>query len=387
MLRQTTEDTHPSSRLRVLMVRTTLGEGGNDRVSATLLQELDRTRMEPELALLKVEGAFLGSVPGDVQIHSLGGVRLWRAVLPLTKLLRARQPDVLFSTSNGTNIVCALSHRLAQSRARLVLSERNATKRVEGSVKQSVLRRLKWLTYRRADVVTAVSQGVAAELPAFRVPEGRVKVVYNPVVTDDLESLAAQEVDHEWFFDDAPIVIGCGRLAPQKDFATLIRSLAEVRRSVPARLMILGDGNCEQDLRALAARLGIADSVCFAGFDINPFRYMARCHCFVLSSRHEGLPGALIQAMACGAAAVSTNCPYGPSEIIRHGVDGLLCDVGDSTTMAAHSAPGIEDSVATSVKVSSKRSGEGSQQRSNRSARCTFCSRGGTQVPCVRWNA
>jgi glycosyltransferase involved in cell wall biosynthesis len=170
------------------------------------------------------------------------------------------------------------------------------------------------------------------------VPRDRVETIYNPVVTPDLESLARAAVDHPWFAGDGPpILLGAGRFVAQKDFSTLVKAFARVRAVGPARLMILGRSKRParaRRLRALAEHLGVAADVALPGFAANPFAYMARASAFVLSSRWEGLPGVLIEAMACGCPVVSTDCPSGPREILAGGSYGPLVPVGDAAALA-----------------------------------------------------
>jgi glycosyltransferase involved in cell wall biosynthesis len=145
----------------------------------------------------------------------------------------------------------------------------------------------------------------------------------------------AQPIDHPWFAEGAPpVILGVGKLKPQKDFATLLRAFATLRAGRAARLVILGEGEQRGELEALAQNLGIAADVALPGFVDNPFPYMARASLFVLSSRFEGLPGVLIQALACGCPAVSTDCPSGPAEILEGGRYGPLVPVGDAEGLA-----------------------------------------------------
>ena len=189
-----------------------------------------------------------------------------------------------------------------------------------------------------ADAIVAVSDGVADRLAqATGLPRGSIRTVYNPVVGPELPTLAAEPVGHPWFrHGGPPVVLGAGRLVEQKDFPTLLRAFALVRRARPARLVILGDGPagaCE-GLRAIAAALGCAEDLDLPGFVANPFAYMARAAAFALSSLHEGLPGVLIQALACGCPVVSTDCPSGPREILDGGRYGRLVPVGDHEALA-----------------------------------------------------
>ena len=322
--------------LRLCVVRPTLGQGGADRVTLTLLHAIDRDRFRPSLALMHVEGDLLSQLPEDVKVHDLGGRRLWTAWLPLARLLRRASPDVLLSTSGGANLIACLAHAVAGGGCRLVLSERNVIHRDQGDLKRRLQTLLKRWLYRRADCLTAVSRGVAEDLEArLGIPAERVRVVYNPVVTPEIATLAEVEPPHPWFAAGEPLVLGVGRLVPAKGFDHLLRVFADLETRRPARLVILGEGPERPALVRLAATLGIAERVSFAGYDPNPFPYMSRCSVFVLASRFEGLPGALIQAMACGAAVVATDCPAGPSEIVTHGVDGFLVPVDDRPAMVA----------------------------------------------------
>jgi glycosyltransferase involved in cell wall biosynthesis len=130
------------------------------------------------------------------------------------------------------------------------------------------------------------------------------------------------------------VIVAVGRLAAQKDFATLLRAFARLRAQQPARLLILGEGRERPQLEALARELGIADAVAMPGYAENPFAALARADLYVMSSRYEGLPGALIQALACGCRIVSTDCPSGPAEILDHSRYGRLVPVGDEKALA-----------------------------------------------------
>jgi len=158
------------------------------------------------------------------------------------------------------------------------------------------------------------------------------------VVGAEMLEKARAPLEHPWFAPGAPpVVLGVGRLAPQKEFPTLIRAFARVRSQRPARLMILGEGKTPDRraaLLALAGELGIAEDVALPGFQPNPFAYMARASLFVLSSAWEGLPGVLVQALACGCPVVSTDCPSGPAEILEQGEYGRLVAVGDEAALA-----------------------------------------------------
>ncbi len=315
-----------------------MAEGGADRVTHTVLRLLDRERFAPELALMRMEGPFLADLPADVTVHPVRAPRLALAAPSLAWLLRKLRPDVVFSTSSTGNIVAAAAHLAAGSKARLVLSERTPLYR-EGKrdTKHQALAWAKRASYRRADLVTAVAGGIAAQLVGeLGLPPALVRVVDNPMIDDAMLAQAAEPLDHPFFDGKAPVILACGRMVALKDYPTLLRVFAEVRESKPsARLVILGDGPSRAMLEHLAQNLGLGGAVWFAGFDRNPFRYMARSSLLLHTSRAEGMPGAQIQAMACGIPVVATDCEFGPREVIQHGENGFLAPVADIGALAA----------------------------------------------------
>ena len=330
-------DKTPVTAKKVLLFRPTLGEGGADRVTITLLRHLDRQTVRPSLVLVKRDGTLIDEVPKDIPVIDLGASRLRFSWLRLASVLRREKPDVLFSTSSGGNLVAALAHRIAfDPNRRLVLSERNTFSQVRRE------KRSPWLPvvamtrrfYSRADRIIAVSEGVAKDLiQTLALPEELVTAIHNPVVDEELYELSEQPIDHPWVQQGTPIVLAVGRLVPQKDYPLLLRAFTRIRERRRARLIVLGEGESRRSLERLAERLGVRDDVDFAGFKKNPFPFMRNCTVFVLSSRFEGLPGALIQAMACGAPVISTDCPSGPAEIISEGSSGFLVPVGDENRL------------------------------------------------------
>ena len=168
----------------------------------------------------------------------------------------------------------------------------------------------------------------------------RITPIYNPTFTPDIARRAEAAPAHPWFGDDgAPVILGAGRLAPQKDFPTLIEAFRRVSAARPCRLVILGEGRLRPQLEGQVRALGLEDRVSLPGWAENPYAFMSRAALFVLSSRHEGFPGVLIEALACGCPAASTDCPAGPSEILEDA--GLLAPVGDAGGAGTRSCCGL----------------------------------------------
>lgn len=314
--------------------------GGAQRAIVTLANGLAARGAAVDLLLARAIGEYFHEVDSSVRIVHLGARRASvTAIVPLAKYLDRERPDAVLSTLAFTNVGAVLARWLASHTPWLVLREAASLTGV-GEAVESWKYRLTPLVvrvaYRYADRVVGVSEGVSRELrEKGRLPQKRVVTIYNPVVTANLPGLAEEPVDHPWFAAGGPrTILGVGRLKPQKDFATLVRAFHLLRQRLNCRLMILGEGEQREELRRLAEDLGHGEEVAMPGFVQNPFRFMSRSDVFVLSSRFEGLPNVLIQAMATGCPVVSTDCPHGPKEILESGKWGQLVQVGDEEGMA-----------------------------------------------------
>jgi glycosyltransferase involved in cell wall biosynthesis len=327
----------PSNKpLKLFVVRPLLGQGGADRVTLTLLRSLDRKLFAPSLVLFRQAGEYIDDLPSDVKLYSLNVSSSWTAWIRLIPLLRQHKPDIVFSTSSGTNLDVVLAHRLSNQRGRLVISERTIVSRTHGSIKRKLMLLLKRWLYDKADVITTVSQCAKKDMvDQYGIHPHRITVVYSPVETTSIKQLGLEQVEHPWFNENIPIVLAAGRLVWQKDYFTLIKAFKVLREQRRARLVILGDGTLRSNLTKLVQEIGLEDDILMPGFDKNPFKYMSRCTMFVSSSVQEGLANVLIQAMACGAPVLSTDCKCGPSEVIdQPGINGFLVPVGSIEMLA-----------------------------------------------------
>lgn len=291
-----------------------------------------------EMVVATDTGPFREACGPLVPVVVLGGRGALAATLPLARYLHERRPRTLLVTLEHTSLAAVAARAFASPRTRLVVRQaNNPTTQRPGSRKDAVVSGLLRATLRRADFVAAVSKGVADDVAGWaRLRPERVRALPNPLVDDDVAQLASEPIDHRFFADDrTPVVLAAGRLTPQKDVATLLRAFAALRVHQAARLIVLGEGPERATLEALAQELGVADDVDFPGFAANPFAYMRRASVFALSSAWEGLPGVLVQAMACGCPVVATDCRSGPREILADGAFGTLVPVGDPVALAA----------------------------------------------------
>ncbi|QQP91082.1 glycosyltransferase [Skermanella sp. TT6] len=324
--------------------------GGAERVMLALATGIARRGYPVDLVLVRREGAYVDDIPPGIRVVELGTRRTVNSVVALARYLRRERPAVLLTALVHVNIAALLARLLAGGRTRIAITEHNQISRNMGAKASSTLRmayRLVPYLYPRAAKIIAVSGGVADDLTRFaRLDRGRIDVAHNPVVTPDLLVRAAEPVNHPWFAEgEPPVILGVGRLSPQKDFANLLLAFARVRAKRPARLLILGEGALRPDLEQLADELGISKDVQLPGFVDNPMAFMAKASLFVLSSQFEGLPTVLIEAIACGTNTVSTDCPSGPREILEDGRLGGLVPVGDSEALAHAIEQGLDNPV------------------------------------------
>lgn len=314
--------------------------GGAEKVMLNLVHGLLARGITTEMILVDKHGAFLPDLPPNVPVVDLHKKRALSAFPELVRHLRSNPPRVLLSNLPHLNLLAIMARRLAGAQTRLVLVEHNDLKHASlHGIRRwerffpTVIRHL----YGHADAVVAVSQGVADGLVEVAgLPRDLIKVIYNPIVTPGMEALMQKPVDNPWFLaGQPPVILAAGRLTRQKDYPTLLRAFAVLRGTRSARLFVLGEGELKEELQALVDSLGVASDVFFAGFDPNPLRYMSRCAVFALSSAWEGFGNVLVEALACGAQVVSTNCPSGPAEILSGGRHGRLVSVGDHDAFAS----------------------------------------------------
>lgn len=313
--------------------------GGTERVMLNLARGFIDRNLKVDLVLARAEGPYLAQVPSGVRVVDLKAQWMPSSLPKLVRYLRQEHPKNLLTALHYPCELALWAKRLSGVSTRVVVSEHNNLSQEAQRIAQTSVRFTPLaarLFYPWADDIVAVSQGVAEDLANVTgLPLERIQVIYNPIIIPELFAQAKELADHPWFKPgEPPVILGVGRLYPQKDFPTLIRAFAEIRQVRSARLMILGDGPEEAELKALVSELGLEKEVAMLGFVQNPYAYMAQAKVFALSSAWEGFGNVLVEAMAVGTPVVSTNCESGPAEILANGKYGLLTPVGDSKAMA-----------------------------------------------------
>ena len=335
---------------RIALFLPSLEGGGAERVFVELANEFAALGLRVDLVLASAHGPYLAEVSGTVRIIDLHADGVLRALPRLTRYLRSRRPDAMLSGLNHANVVAVLARLAAFGKTRCIVSMRSVPTAVYGANRSIrawvVLQLMRW-SFRFADAIVVNSNAVLSDLSRLsNAQRPEPIVIYNPLNVARIERLSLEEIAHPWCaVGRPPIVLGVGSLTLLKDFPTLIRAFATVRGHRDCRLVILGEGPQREKIESLVRELAIQNDVHVPGFVTNPFAWMKRARVFVSSSRTEGCPNALMQALACGTPVISTDCVGGSAEILQQGKWGRLTPVGDHTAMAIAIEASLDGSI------------------------------------------
>ncbi|MDD2287194.1 MAG: glycosyltransferase, partial [Paludibacter sp.] len=313
------------------MLITSLAGGGAERVASelslhlnpnikrrivTLTSDISYPADEPPISLNIM---FWSPKPVSMLYALIVGVMKYRI------LLKQNNPDISMSFLVLDNLINIISTSGKQNITTIIQVHTSLTQKFQGSVFSRILKFLVKSAYNRADVIVAVSEGVKHELTyELGIKPGLITVIHNPINIAHINHLAQEDVEDEWFSENIPIIITMGRLTEAKGQWHLIRAFAGIRSKVPCKLVIIGTGELKGYLENLVSKLDLHNEVRFLGWQENPYKYISKSLLFVFPSLWEALPYALIEAMACGTPVVSTDCKYGPREIIGDNEYGIL---------------------------------------------------------------
>ena len=331
--------TAPARLSRIAFTGFRSGPGGIPNVLVNLMNGLAAADTPIDLLVNGRDIPELDRLRRDIRVIDLSRRSGLTVTLRLAGYLSNERPSALLSTRERAGRQALYARRLARSAVRILVrvgTHNSVSLQQRNLVQRFLRRRALAFTYRRVDGIIAVSRGVAADLAAASgLPPERIVTLNNPTVPEDVRERAAVAVAHPWLQPGAPpVIMALGRLARVKDYPTLLQAFARLRATAPLRLMILGDGNQRGAILDLASHLGVAADVALPGFVANPYSYLSKATLFVLCSRREGSPNALIEALAVGTPVVATDCPSGPGEILDHGRIGRLVSVGDVEGLA-----------------------------------------------------
>lgn len=313
------------SKHKLLFMIPTLRGGGAERVITTLLKFVDRSRFKLYLAIVDTSQAiYLSDLPNDVELIDLQCSRVRYALPKIIKLIWKLRPNTVFSTLGHLNLALAMARPFLPNNVRYIARETTIVSHGIQNYRQPCL--WAWLYrrfYKNHDLVICQSQAMQSDLvEQFSFPKNQSEVIYNPLDVEHIRIKASEPITCPATTPGTIKLIAAGRLCEVKGFDLLIDAIAQLADPC-IHLTLLGTGPLENQLKKQAQQKGIAEQVYFAGFQPNPYAWMAKADAFVLSSRYEGFPNVVLEALACGIPIIATPAPGGLGEILKN-LDGTF---------------------------------------------------------------
>ncbi len=325
---------------RISILLPDLRGGGAERVCINLANEFVRRGLAVDMVLMGAEGELLPILDTRILVVDLRAARLRNVLVPLISYLRRARPAGLVANMWPLTVIAPLARMLSRVKTRVVGVEHTTWSVSERASDKGYMLRLRfstWLGYRLANGIVAVSSGAADEVAALAgLSRDCVVVIHNPIagLAGERASLRVEPATVKWTTGPHKRVLAVGTLKAIKDYPTLIEAFAVLRQTVEAKLLILGEGEERPRLARLAKSLGLERDILMPGFVDYTTPYYACADLHVLSSKGEGLPTVIVEALEQGTPVVSTDCPSGPREILADGRYGTLVPVGDPDALA-----------------------------------------------------
>jgi glycosyltransferase involved in cell wall biosynthesis len=314
--------------------------GGAQRDTILLCNALAAKGVPVTILILRNYGPLRSLVDSAVSVVEIPGQRIRYAIPGLRRALRRLKPRLVVGSESNLNLSCLLAARsLPRSiRPKVVLREvgsPSAAQKNDPCWQNRFAYRILRLMYRNADRVITLTNGSRADLiDNFSVPADKVAAMLsNAVITPEVADRIAQW-DGEQGREDG-LIVSVGRLSPEKNHRLLLEAVALLNRKRSCRLVLVGDGKERAALEEFVNANGLSQQVMFVGYDPDPFAWLMRARLAVCSSIYEGLCNAIIEALGCGTPVVSTDCPFGPGEILENGRYGTLVPLGDADALAS----------------------------------------------------
>ncbi len=300
----------------VLLLIPHLGGGGAERITSLLAAGLSAAKYDVHLGLVTQANSGPETLPPHIQVHPLGARRVRAGAFRLLRLIRRLKPDVILSGMAHLNFMVLMLRSLLPRNLRVLVRQNGAVAHPIRRRPAAFTRLLYRQLYPRAELIVCQTPAMAAELAALVKLPYKLRVLPNPV---DIEAIRA--FTHQGpvrFAGPGPHLLAVGRLAPEKGFDLLLEAFRSVLARFPtANLTLLGAGPEEEALKSLCSRLGLDSAVRFAGHVPRPAAWFPGATLFVLPSRHEGMPNALLEAAAGGLPIVALPAQGGVAALLR----------------------------------------------------------------------
>jgi glycosyltransferase involved in cell wall biosynthesis len=339
-------------KIRIVFILPSAELGGAERVVFYLINHLSRNRFKILLILLKSSGSLMDSIPSDVSMIDVGGKKVSIAVGRIIKTVRVLKPDIIFSTHAHLSIAILVFKAFLPKVTRIIIRESNVpSQKLNEGAKSALIRILYRFTYPRAHAIVCPGKAIRDDLLKTASLDSQTLVeIPNPVDTQTIKKKMVVPLDEE--FEHGENLVAAGSLTRQKGFDLLIDAIAILsHRRKNIRLVILGDGVERKNLVQQISRHRLNDHVQLTGVVKNVYPYFYHADVFVLSSRWEGMPNVVLEALACGTPVVTFDCPGCVNEIIENSGQGILVNP-ENPTLLAEAIDRILEHRKTSTKES-----------------------------------
>ncbi len=310
----------------IALLLPSLNGGGAERVALTLAAGLQQLGWEVEIVTFQKKGEYLNHVPPSLSLVSLNVPHNKAAVFALRTYIKRNRPAHVMGFLYPACIALMIAVKTLKRPPKTWLRLDNTLSMQANYMSRFKTWRIKKL-FPHATGVIAVSQGVADDYQDFTgSPGDLIHTLYNPIPVDTIiaQSKETPAKSFTWHNPELPLIVAMGRLSKQKDYPTLFKALAYLKKNKPVNLLILGTGELRDRLQLIVDQHELRRHVIFGEFQANPYPFIRQADLFVLSSEYEGFGNVLVEAMACGTPVISTNSPHGPSEILCDGRYGVL---------------------------------------------------------------
>lgn len=345
---------------KILFILNDLTGGGAERVFVNIANGFAANGIEVAFLLGEKKGVYLDILNPSIPVVEVGGASFYQYLRGFPAFFKQHRYTHIFTASDYASAAAILAKKITGVSAKIYLTHHynlppdRPLKYWKGDL---VARVIHFLITPQADKIIAVSKGSLAWLRKFSHRQLKQAItIYNPVFNDTIYGLAAEQFSFPCDVTGKIILVSAGRLEEQKDQLTLIRAVELLKVQQPnIVLFVLGEGPLGPQLEQYIALHNLQNEIKLVGFDANPYKWIAGCDLFVLSSISEGFGNVLVEAIALGKTVVSTNCPSGPGEILQNGELGYLSPVKDPVMLMANILKAIQAPIdANKLKEASR---------------------------------
>ena len=332
---------------KFLFIIPTLDVGGAEISTIILLNKLAQENHTIHLLTTKSNGVLRKKINNKVFVVELPYKKLNKCIIAIAKYIKKFKPNILFSIIFNCNIIAMLSAFISGHKCSKIISERQSTLislKDYNIINRQFIKIIAYITFSYSNSINRL----------FPLIKNKIYTIHNGFDIKNIKLLSKERADNikfnKFLKSKKKILLACGRLADQKGFISLIKASYILKKKLDFHLFILGEGPQRKELEILIRQKNLDENISLLGKVENPFAFMSKCNLFILSSKSEGLPGVLIQALICKSQIISTNCQHGPKEILRDGLYGKLVQVGDFEELA----DGILNQIRNPINYSSQ---------------------------------